>query len=297
MLVVVDNCEHVLAAAAEAIGAILSRSDAPRVLATSREHLRAPGETSSAVPPLTVDGVTSDAVTLFVERARAVRPGFGIFDEQTADAMIRDLQHARRTAPGHRAGRGADGGHERGRGAATGSATGFRLLTGPELGPDRQATLRHAVAWSYDLLNEDERETLRTMSVFSGGFDLPALCAVAEANDDIEVLRLLDSLVRKSLVSAHHGSAQNPVQPLRDHPCFADERLERGRRARGGPRPARGVLRGRGGPAVGALERAGVADAGRLGPDGAGEPAVGVPVEPGPRRRRDRPRTSPPTPR
>ena len=55
----------------------------------------------------------------------------------------------------------------------------FRLLTGPEYGPDRQLTLRHAVAWSYDLLDDDERALLRTASVFAGGFDLPALCAVA----------------------------------------------------------------------------------------------------------------------
>ena len=128
----------------------------------------------------------------------------------------------------------------------------FRLLTGPELGPDRQATLRHAVAWSYDLLDDDERATLRAASVFAGGFDLPALCAVAEASDDVEVLRLLDSLVRKSLVIAHHGSARTRYSLFETIRAFADERLaETGERERG-PRPARGVLRGRGGPAVGA---------------------------------------------
>ena len=98
-------------------------------------------------------------------------------------------------------------------------------MTGPELGPDRQATLRHAVAWSYDLLDDDERELLRTASVFAGGFDLPALCAVAEASDDIEVLRLLDSLVRKSLVIAHHGSARTRYSLFETIRAFADERL------------------------------------------------------------------------
>ena len=224
MLVVVDNCEHVLAAAAEAIGEILARSDVPRVLATSREHLRAPGEALLTVPPLAVDGVTSDAVTLFVERARAVRPGFGIFDEQTADAVIRicatldglplgiELAAARMAAMS--AVEVCDRLGDR-----------FRLLTGPELGPDRQATLRHAVAWSYDLLDDDERATLRTASVFSGGFDLPALCAVAEAGDDVEVLRLLDSLVRKSLVIAHLGSARTRYSLFETIRAFADERL------------------------------------------------------------------------
>ena len=168
--------------------------------------------------------MTSDAVTLFVERARAVRPGFGIFDEQTADAVIRicatldglplgiELAAARMAAMS--AVEVCDRLGDR-----------FRLLTGPELGPDRQATLRHAVAWSYDLLDDDERATLRTASVFAGGFDLPALCAVAEAGDDVEVLRLLDSLVRKSLVIAHHGSARTRYSLFETIRAFADERL------------------------------------------------------------------------
>ena len=168
--------------------------------------------------------MTSDAVTLFVERARAVRPGFGIFDEQTADAVIEicatldglplgiELAAARMAAMSAVEVRDRLGDR-------------FRLLTGPELGPDRQATLRHAVAWSYDLLDDDERATLRTASVFAGGFDLPALCAVAEASDDIEVLRLLDSLVRKSLVIAHHGSARTRYSLFETIRAFADERL------------------------------------------------------------------------
>ncbi|MEO6509530.1 MAG: AAA family ATPase, partial [Nocardioides sp.] len=228
VLLVVDNCEHVLAAAAEAIGVILAGSDDPRVLTTSREHLRAPGEALLTVPPLAVDGVTSDAVTLFVDRARAVRPGFGILDEQTADAVMRicatldglplgiELAAARMAAMS--AVEVSDRLDDR-----------FRLLTGPELGPGRQATLRHAVAWSYDLLEEDERAALRMASVFSGGFDLAALCAVVQTNDlasdDIEVLRRLDSLVRKSLVVAHHGSAVTRYSVYETIRTFADDRL------------------------------------------------------------------------
>ena len=224
MLLVVDNCEHVLTAAAEAIGTILTRSDAPRVLATSREHLRAPGEVIVPVAPLTVEGVTSDAVTLFVERAHAARPGFGIFDEQAADAVIEicrtldGLPLGIELAAARMAAMSAVEVRER-------LGDRFRLLTGPETGPDRQATLEHAVAWSYELLDEDERETLRTASVFAGGFDLPALCAVAEVDDDIEVLRLLDSLVRKSLVIAHHGSARTRYSLFETIRTFADQRL------------------------------------------------------------------------
>ena len=227
VLVVVDNCEHLLPAAADAIAAILARSDVPRVLATSREHLRAPGETLLTVSPLAVDGVTSDAVTLFVERARAVRPGFGIFDEQTANAVIRicetldglplgiELAAARMAAMS--AVEVCDRLDQR-----------LRLLIGPELGPDRQATLRHAVAWSYDLLDDDERATLRAASAFAGGFDLPALCAVAEASDDIDVLRILDSLVRKSLVTAHHGSARTRYSLFETIRAFVDEQRGEG---------------------------------------------------------------------
>jgi predicted ATPase/DNA-binding NarL/FixJ family response regulator len=224
VLIVVDNCEHVLTAAAGAVGAILARSEVPRVLTTSREQLQMPGEEVLIVAPLAVDGVTSDAVTLFVERARAVRAGFGIFDEQTADAVIRicvtldglplgiELAAARMAAMS--AVEVCDRLGDR-----------FRLLTGPELAPDRQATLRHAVAWSYDLLEDDERAILRAASVFSGGFDLPALCAVAEADDDVDVLRLLDSLVRKSLVIAHLGSARTRYSLFETIRAFADERL------------------------------------------------------------------------
>ena len=224
VLIVVDNCEHVLAAAARAIGQVVARSDVPRVLATSREHLQTPGETLLTVPPLVTEGVTSDAVALFIERARAVRPGFGIFDEQTADAVIGIC----RTLDGLPLGIELAAARMAAMSAVEVSdrlGDRLRLLTGPELGPDRQSTLRHAVAWSYDLLEDDEQAILRAASVFSGGFDLATLCAVAEAADDVEVLRLLDSLVRKSLVIAHLGSARTRYSLFETIRAFADERL------------------------------------------------------------------------
>jgi predicted ATPase/DNA-binding CsgD family transcriptional regulator len=224
VLLVVDNCEHVLAAAAEAIDAILARSDIPRVVATSREHLRSPGEALMSVSPLGVDGVTSDAVTLFVERARGVRPGFGIFDEQTAEAVITicttldGLPLGIELAAARMAAMSAVEVAER-------LGDRLRLLTGPELGPDRQATLQAAVAWSYDLLEDDEQSLLRTASVFAGGFDLATLCAVARVFDEIDVLRLLDSLVRKSLVIADLGSVRTRYSLFETIRAFTDERL------------------------------------------------------------------------
>ena len=89
LLIVIDNCEHVLSAAVAAIEQVIARSDTPRITATSRERLLVAGEAVVSVAPLALDGgVTSDAVTLFVERAGTVRPGFGIFDEQTAAAVV-----------------------------------------------------------------------------------------------------------------------------------------------------------------------------------------------------------------
>ena len=109
----------------------------------------------------------------------------------------------------------------------------MRLLTGPELGPDRQSTLRHAVAWSYDLLDEDERDVLRTAAVFSGGFALESLCAVAEEDDDIEMLRHLDSLVRKSLVVAHHDTERTRYSLYDTIRMFAEEQLAEAGRLEG----------------------------------------------------------------
>ena len=225
LLIVLDNCEHLLDAAAAAVGRVIARSETPRILATSRERLRVPGEELVPVSPLALDGgATSAAVMLFVERAATVRPGFGIFDEPTAAAVIEicetldglplgiELAAARMAAMSAAEVRDRLGDR-------------FRLLTGPEYGPDRQLSLEHAVAWSFDLLDDAERTVMGTASVFAGGFDLPTLCAVAAATDDIEVLRLLDSLVRKSLVVAHHGPARTRYSLFETIRTFADERL------------------------------------------------------------------------
>jgi predicted ATPase/DNA-binding CsgD family transcriptional regulator len=224
-LIVVDNCEHVLAAAAAAITRILARSDVPRLIATSREDLLVAGEALVPVAPLALDGgVTSDAVTLFVERAGTARPGFGIFDEPTASAVVEvcetldGLPLGIELAAARMAAMSAAEVRDR-------LADRFRLLTGPEHGPDRQSTLRSTVAWSYDLLDEAERALLRTASVFAGGFELDALCAVAGNSDDVETLRLLDSLVRKSLVVAHHGAARTRYAMFETIRTYVHEQL------------------------------------------------------------------------
>jgi predicted ATPase/DNA-binding CsgD family transcriptional regulator len=225
LLVVVDNCEHVLAAAAAAITEVLARSDTPRVLATSRELLLAAGETVVPVAPLDVgSGMTSEAVTLFVQRAAAVRPSYAIHDEQTAAAVVEicraldGLPLGIELAAARMAAMSATEVRDR-------LTDRMRLLTGPELAPERQSTLRQAVAWSYDLLDDDERAVLRAAAVFAGGFTLAPLCAVVGESDDVVVLGLLDSLVRKSLVVAQHETEQTRYALYDTIRLYAEEQL------------------------------------------------------------------------
>ncbi len=224
-LVVIDNCEHVLAAAASAVREILARAPTAKILATSREYLWTAGEALLSVSPLALEGgVASDAVTLFVERARMVRPGFGVEEPAAAAAVIEicetldGLPLGIELAAARMAAMSAVEVRDR-----LGSR--FRLLTGPEHGPLRQMTLRRAVDWSYELLDEDERELLRIASVFSGGFDLPGIHAVAGGADEVDVLARLDSLVRKSLVVAEHAVAHTRYSLFETIRQFAEDRL------------------------------------------------------------------------
>ncbi|MGZ4754766.1 MAG: LuxR C-terminal-related transcriptional regulator [Acidimicrobiia bacterium] len=225
LLLVVDNCEHVLAGAASAITTILGRAGRARIVATSREALGVSGESALAVSPLDCDGgVTSDAVNLFVDRARAVRPDFGISDGQTAGAVteicetVDGLPLGIELAAARMAAMSAVEVRDR-------LADRFRLLQGSTPGPERQLTLRHAVEWSYDLLTDDERALLRTTAVFAGGFDLASLGAAVQDADDVDVLRHLDSLVRKSLVVADHTAPRTRYTLFETIRQFAEDRL------------------------------------------------------------------------
>ena len=206
LLLVLDNCEHVQGAARAAIAAMLGRSGDSRFLATSREAFAIDDEAARTVPPLALDGgVASDAVTLFADRARVVRPDFGLGEPETASAVseicrnLDGLPLGIELAAARMAAMSAVEVRDR-------LADRFRLLQASQPGPERQHTLRHTVEWSYDLLTEDERALLRLTSVFAGGFDLSSACTLVDGADDVDVLRLLDSLVRKSLVAANHST-------------------------------------------------------------------------------------------
>jgi predicted ATPase/class 3 adenylate cyclase/DNA-binding CsgD family transcriptional regulator len=223
-LVLMDNCEHVLSAASAAISAILGRSGVVRVLATSREYLWIAGETLVDVSPLALTGgVASDAVRLFAERAGAARPAFGLEDPQTAAAVTEicrtldglplgiELAAARMAAMSAIEVRDRLGAR-------------FRLLRGPEARPERHQTLLRAVGWSYDLLDAEEQKLMRNASVFSGGFDLPSISDVVDA-DDVDVLAQLDSLVGKSLIVTDHGADHTRYRLYETIRQFSEDRL------------------------------------------------------------------------
>ncbi|WP_371514919.1 NB-ARC domain-containing protein [Mycobacterium sp. 1164966.3] len=224
-LLVIDNCEHVLDAAADLIEAILTHSATVTVLATSREALRITDEHSWPVPSLEVDaGTDSAAVSLFVERSQAVSPRFslGNADEATAVVDICNQLDGIPLAIELAASRMASMTPREMRNRLSQR---FRLLVGSRRGLERHQTLRQAVAWSYDLLEENEKTLLDYCSVFAGGFDLQSACAISGSDDDLAVLDQLDALVRKSLVVADRLSGKTRFSMLETIRQFSEEQL------------------------------------------------------------------------
>jgi predicted ATPase len=224
-LLVFDNCEHLLDATATVIEAILAHSSAARILATSREGLGIAEEQQRTVRSLDVGaGIESAAVTLFIERAAA--QGFSISqagDIATVVEICRRLDGiplAIELAASRMASMTVDELRDR-------LDQRFRLLVGSRRGSERHQTLRHAVAWSYDLLDDVETSLLECCSVFAGGFDLESACAVAgpELSDEFGTLKVLDALVRKSLLVADRASGRTRFGMLETIRQFAEERL------------------------------------------------------------------------
>jgi predicted ATPase len=224
-LLVFDNCEHVRDAAADLIEAILVASATTKVVATSREGLGIGDEQLWPVPSLDVGaGIDSAAVALFVERARSVAPRFWLTEADQAAAVVEicrrldgiplaiELAASRMAAM--TAGEVRDRLDQR-----------FRLLVDSRRGLSRHQTLRHAVAWSYDRLDDAEKPLLERCSVFAGGFDLESACAVMGSDDDFATLDLLDALVRKSLLGADRLSGRTRFSMLETIRQFAEEQL------------------------------------------------------------------------
>ena len=235
-LIVLDNCEHLITATAELASELLKRFPKLTVVATSRELLRVPGETVLTLDPLRVppsDELQADAlmqyssVELFVTRARASRPKFKLRNDNAplvAEICRRldglplaiELAAVRTRALSTKQ-------------IANGLRDRFRLLRGgPRTVPQRQQTLEQALAWSYNLLIEEEKSVFSQLSVLAAGFDLEAASAVCSSDEDPDlILDTLSALIDRSLVlcrESEEGFRYGMLETVRD---FAYRELER----------------------------------------------------------------------
>jgi predicted ATPase/DNA-binding SARP family transcriptional activator len=245
LVLVLDNCEHLVADVAAVLVGVLPKAPGVRVLATSREALGVTGERLCPVPPLLVDGEpvdghdadTAPAVLLFAERARAARPGF-VLDEgslaevravcraldglplaiELAAARLRTLPLAElaarlteRVQPQERSGPLAV------------------LARGSRGGSERHRTLRAVLDWSWELLGDAERTVLRRMSVFAGpasdGMIAAVVASPRETPDVGDALDVLEDLVGKSLVVAASHSGGVRYRLLETVRAYAAEQM------------------------------------------------------------------------
>jgi predicted ATPase/class 3 adenylate cyclase len=227
-LLVLDNLEQLLPPGAETVARIVRDAPDVRVIVTSRELLRVGGERGRTVPPLDLDA----GVALFVDRAREHRPDVDVGDEAVATiraiaerlgglplAIELAAARTRLLSPTHileRLGHSLD------------------LGGGPRDLPERQRTLRGAIAWSHELLSPEERRLFARLGAFASGWTAEAAAAVADADGDVglDVLDGLESLADKSLIrvdSATEGNGPAAETRFSFHPLireYAVERLE-----------------------------------------------------------------------
>lgn len=212
LLLILDNCEHLIEASAQLANSLLRACPNLRILASSREALGVPGETPYRVPSLTIpetdhlngleEFAAVEAIQLFMDRAQTVNLGFALTSENAPtiahickrlDGIPLAIELAAARVKVMQVQQIAERLENR-----------FRLLTGgSRTALPRQQTLRALIDWSYSLLTEAERTLFRRLSVFVGGWDLKTAEAVCEGGeiDSFEVLDLLTSLVDKSLVN------------------------------------------------------------------------------------------------
>ncbi|MDQ6767402.1 MAG: tetratricopeptide repeat protein [Candidatus Eremiobacteraeota bacterium] len=236
LLLIFDNCEHLLGAVAELADAILKNAPDVRILATSRQALDIHGEVVYLLPSLAVpekpeglelpEALKYGAIALFVERAKAADNRFALTDDSApivADICRRldgiplaiELAAARvkvLSIPNL-----AQRLNER-----------FKILTGgSRTALPRQKTLVALIDWSYDLLSEQEQTLFNRLGIFAGGFSLDAVIAACAGDgiDEIDILDLLSSLSDKSLIVADTGKEQERYRLLESTRAYALEKL------------------------------------------------------------------------
>lgn len=217
LLLVLDNCEHLIGTMARLVETLVHHCPDLHVLATSRERLVIDGEAVWLVPPLALPPAGEqlsiqalaghDAITLFVERATAALPSFSLTEGNAAavgtlccqlDGIPMAIELAAARVRLLRVEEIVARLDDR-----------FRLLTGgSRTAPPRHQTLRALIDWSYDLLPPVEQRLLRRLSVFAGGFALEEVGAICDEENEGHVLERLTQLVNKSLVVADRVSGQ-----------------------------------------------------------------------------------------
>ncbi|WP_336216809.1 BTAD domain-containing putative transcriptional regulator [Nonomuraea sp. LPB2021202275-12-8] len=232
-VLLLDNCEHLIEAAAELAERLLQRLPQLRILATSREPLAITGEALCHLGPLELppespelgEAVGADAVRLFVDRATGVRSGFAL-DESTVDAVVEICRRldgmplALELAAARLRSMSAEQ-------IAYRLDDRFRLLTsGSRTALPRQRTLLAVVEWSWDLLSEPERVLARRLSMFPGGAAVDALEAICpdETLPAEEIVYLLGSLVEKSIVQVS-GDGEPRYRMLETIRAYAADQL------------------------------------------------------------------------
>ena len=223
MLVVLDNCEHLLDASAALTDALLATAPGLTLLTTSREPIGVAGEVSWRVPSMSLG---DEAIDLFSDRARRARPEFAVTDDNAAtvgeicarlDGLPLAIELAAARVRALSLSEILDSLHDR-----------FRLLTGgARTAVRRQQTLRASVDWSHALLTEPERVLFRRLATFLGGFDFKAAQTVASGGEieRFQVLDLVTLLVDKSLVVAENASGRTRYRMLETVRQYALEKL------------------------------------------------------------------------
>ena len=234
LLIILDNCEHVIDEARHVVVTILESCPGVRILATSRESLATAGEQTYRIPSLTVPSKSEPlsanellrygAVRLFTDRAVSVNHVFSLTVESgphVAEVCRRldgiplaiELAAARINVLSPK--QLLQKLEER-----------FHLLAGGDRSAlPRHRTMRALIDWSYDLLSDDERQVFRGLSVFAGTFSLELVAAMCNGRDRIEILDLISSLVDKSLVHAEVAETETRYRLLESTRDYAREKL------------------------------------------------------------------------